>query len=803
MVELTYEDGTTSLAFPYSIADRSCYIPARELNAFAVAADPSRRLQKVTLHNRHFGPAFAIAGLTLNTSAELLAPLLANIPATEPTAKNPEPADAPLEVTVEGNRLVIANKWYRYEFDLAQGFVLDRLINRWNPAANISLGKSSGLRIRMGDTIYTGRCFRAAVEKITPSGVELKLTSLRPALPLEIKVTIAADATQELRFVARGRNLGDTPLAAELVLPAVADLALGTVADTRAFFPQYRTVDTAESIYLRSPYGPEFAVQFMDVYNPKLGVGLMFRTDNVTQRMLDFSMSKNAEGVSSGVHFPAAYNEIAPNAIHEYPKVSLFTHDRDWHAAEQLYTNWVRSWYKPDRSQDKQLFLNAWDLMCYRTSNYLSWMDSRVPPFITADRTKWMTEESLAFEEKRLGHVPDFIHFFNWTYNDKKKQNEYGVFGTPLAYEQVGGLEFFKEGIANIQTKWNRPVSLYTLPDRIRISSIPDKELADDLVKQAWHKEIDTNDQSNVVRASGSVDGIVFLQPANERWIDFFVSDLVAMQRDTGCKLVYLDVFPSFSHLKGFNGASPRDGDMVMIKRLRNELPADVVIWTEYPLTDVASQYADGCLQYYFMDTSEVFARRYNMPDTVADLITEMPFNVQRFSTPTYKTIGLPTYIETGSKPSQVDATFFNGEAFQEDTYRLHHSRIRERLNRGYVVKKEYTDCFNSPNPQPRVYTPVGGMYANLFPGQDRNLWTFFNGRPQTYSGTVIEVPHREGATYRDAWNGRELKPVIENGMAKIALTINPQEAGCVVQDWREPAKDLARAKDIKEGEVK
>ncbi len=72
----------------------------------------------------------------------------------------------------------------------------------------------------------------------------------------------------------------------------------------------------------------------------------------------------------------------------------------------------------------------------------------------------------------------------------------------------------------------------------------------------------------------------------------------------------------------------------------------------------------------------------------------------------------------------------------------------------------------------------------NLFPGHDRKLWTFYNGRPQTYSGNVLEIPHREGARYRDAWNDRELKPVIENGMARIFLTIHPQQMGCVVQDW-------------------
>ncbi len=151
-----------------------------------------------------------------------------------------------------------------------------------------------------------------------------------------------------------------------------------------------------------------------------------------------------------------------------------------------------------------------------------------------------------------------------------------------------GGIDFFRNGIAEIQNKWKRPVSLYTMHDRIRISSVPDEKLVQNLIKHSHHQELDSNDQSNVVRAGGSVDGIVFLQPGNKEWIDFVIEDLVRMQKDTNCQLVYIDVFPSFSQLKGFNGASPRDADMMVVKRLRDALPKDVAIWTEYPLTDVA-----------------------------------------------------------------------------------------------------------------------------------------------------------------------------------------------------------------------
>ena len=144
----------------------------------------------------------------------------------------------------------------------------------------------------------------------------------------------------------------------------------------------------------------------------------------------------------------------------------------------------------------------------------------------------------------------------------------------------------------------------------------------------------------------------------------------------------------------------------------------------------------------------------------------------------------------TGTRPSaftgigQVDTVFVNGEAFRENTFRLHHSRLRSKNNRAYVIKHEFTDCFSSDNPVPWVETAATGLTANLFPGQDRQLWTVFNGRPKTYSGVVLAVPHKQGAKYRDAWNGTDLKPVITDGAAHITLTLDPQQPGCVVQDW-------------------
>jgi hypothetical protein len=569
-------------------------------------------------------------------------------------------------------------------------------------------------------------------------------------------------------------------------LPALAGVAIGDVAQTSIFFPQYRNVNTGGNIALRAPYGPEFTMQFMDIYSRATGVGVMIRTDNAEQQMADFTLRKDDRGVAGGVCFPADYNQLAPGASRTYVPVSLIAHSGDWRDAVAMYRDWVRTWFRPFRSQDKDYLIDAWEVGCYRTSDEISWMDTKVPPFINKERTKWMSDETFEFEEKVHGHKPDIVHFFNWTHNDKKSRNEYGVHGSALAYEQVGGIEFFRKGIDDLQTRLDTPVSLYVIADRFRASAVPDQDLASELIAGAWHQEPDKDaDASSHLRASGQPDGVYFVRFGHPEWTDYMIRDIVQMQRDTGCKLVYIDVFAFWSHLKGYNGTSPRQADLTLLKRLKELLPPDVALWSEYPVTDVESQWHDGSLQYYFLHLNEVFARRYNDSDRAEGIVKEFPVSIGRYVLPHYKSIGLTAYIEAGNSPSQPDAMFVNGEANQEDTWRLHHSRIRAKLNRAYDVKRAYNDCFTTENPLPQVDTVVEGIVANRFPGEKRTLWTLYNGRPKTYAGVVLAVPHQEGATYRDAWNGKELTPTIENGIAKISLTLDPQQPGCIVQELK------------------
>jgi len=73
-------------------------------------------------------------------------------------------------------------------------------------------------------------------------------------------------------------------------------------------------------------------------------------------------------------------------------------------------------------------------------------------------------------------------------------------------------------------------------------------------------------------------------------------------------------------------------------------------------------------------------------------------------------------------------------------------------------------------------------VFANRFPGDGRVLWTLYNARYQTVRGEVLAVPHRDGAVYEDAWQGRRLTPRVADGMAYLETELAPQGLGCLVQ---------------------
>jgi hypothetical protein len=769
VVEIVYAQGDADWAFPYSPADRG-YCLQRALGTYVVPADPRRELKSLVFHNRFYGASFNLAAVTLNSGpATTLTPSRVNPPPYR-VANVPRPATQQARFVQDGNRLTIENGDYLCQIDCASGFEISRLAHKWSSQAAIALGSGSGLEVYLGDRVLTGRDFK--LEKLDVAGcmTSISLLSKESSVPLRLTIHISADSTQQLTFGAVAANMGESPLAARIRFPMLKRLAIGGVPDTWMFFPQCRNVCTKQPGTYFAPNDRPFVMQFFDVFNPRAGVGVALLTHNLNQDVLDYSVRKNARGVEAFVQYPDEYHVIRPGGEMKLTDTCLVFHGGDWHGALAAYQGWLQTWYKPVKTQGLDWWRRSFTLRSHMAARGYSW----VAPIFDAEKNRYRFEDLRKEDEAYLGLKPDVFHLGGWV--DRKNLHD-GDFnsGDYAPKDFTGGADVLRAAIRQAQGNGIR-VSLYTIPDRVAKLSRVGKDLGPQIAG---------------VKANGALqqdERCWYVCIGEKQWQDRYVAALKRAQKETGADAIYVDVF---GYTRGYACHSKTHGHEVpmnvnkvcnqLIRRLREELPEGVAIWSEFLLPDVNSQFTSGNITYYFLTLHDYMVPSYDLPDR-APSFTPLAQSVHRFAFPHIKQFGFPVGFESGPCSHELRFLFFNGEGVDDVGWLLYDSRDLARVRNWLAIQREFADCFASQRPQPLVSTEAGEVYANEFPGGGRTAWTLFNARFVTYRGPVLCVDHRPGDIYYDAWNHKPLKPEIRDGRATISVGLDPQGLGCVVR---------------------
>ena len=307
-VELRYADGESDLAFPYSLADGG-YALQRMLGVYAVAADPTRKLNQVLVRNRVFGLTFSVAAATVNTSPRRLLPRLARPPAAPVATIPPTPRPRSPYLRREGQTLALGNRYYEVAVDCREGFALTRLTNHYADLA-MPLAPGSGLEVRSGDTVLTGRAF--SVETLAVDGLtaRIALRSTVPGVPLRLELALTADTSAELKLQARVSNTGREGFGARIRFPMLRGVQLGAEEDTWLCFPRYSSVVTNRRGLFISPNDRSFCLQFVDASNPRRGGGVSLLTRNLSCAPLVYALGKTASGVTTYLEYPEEYYRL-------------------------------------------------------------------------------------------------------------------------------------------------------------------------------------------------------------------------------------------------------------------------------------------------------------------------------------------------------------------------------------------------------------------------------------------------------------------------------------------------------------
>ncbi len=784
-VEAVYADGESEWAFPYSLADGN-FVVQRFLGCYAMTVDARRPLRAFRLYNRYRNRTglFGVAAVTLNRSAA------DNIPEA---ARNPRlyrqsigksqvsAAKARLEWDKHQGLLTVGNRDYTATFDLKDGFSI-RAIRHLGAPEELAQHAEGGLAIRSGANYLTGKDFE--LEKIDISGqrAQLQLKSKVAAVPLALAVTIQGDLPDRLQLTAAIENRGDTEMSPTVQFPLLRNVQFGAPADHWLYFPRYRAILTDQECVLEAPGNERaFFVQFFDIFNPAADIGLGLLTDNRRQDILDYQLSKNADGVTAGIRHPGAWGRLAPGRGRELAPVSLIFHRGDWHTALQCYQDWVAGWFKPQRDGGLDWWRNAFLLRAELTMRPFTW---NVPAYDEKQQCfRFMELMQLAHD--RLGVKPDILHLSGWNtpayypgeaprtgelarnYNDGefKAENYHG-----------GRTGQLVEALESLRQKDGIALSLYSIP-----AYLPKASPRGRTVGAA----------TTTIRADGSsVQDAQCYFPCPWAWTEIYVEALAEAQRNTRAQAIYVDIFP---FPRGYSCYSPNHGHEVplnvnaaggrLLRLLRAALPEGVAIWSEDPVMDVDMQYQNGSISYDCVPTQEHRSPLHGNDGPLPPALIP-PQNIARFAFPKFKNFALFSGYDSGTPISHdFDMVFFNGLGFYDVTYGILNERARERMSKALKIEKKYADCFSSDKPSAWVETLGDYIFANRFPGRGRTLWTLYNGRFQTYRGSVLRVPHQPGMRYFDLWNGGEIVPVkVIGNQAELALVLPPQGLGCILQ---------------------
>ena len=166
------------------------------------------------------------------------------------------------------------------------------------------------------------------------------------------------------------------------------------------------------------------------------------------------------------------------------------------------------------------------------------------------------------------------------------------------------------------------------------------------------------------------------------------------------------------------------------------------------------SQFQDGALGYSVAQGSESLS-----PHRI-DLF--------RFQFPRFKVFQLVSYnnfVEGGW--DLLKFPFFNGEGtwlgnaipegFSPDAQAF--------LRRAFAILHEHRDEFCSDDVEPLVPTLDARVFANRFTAGRKTALTLYNSGFATFRGEVVQVPHRPGCRYVDAFTGQPVPRACGQGI--------------------------------------
>jgi hypothetical protein len=116
VVEVQYTDGAVDEFFPFNLLRQSFLMENHSLGLYLVTPDPSRRISRLRLRDRMSNGAFFLFAATWNSKRPLFPNIAWSGMSLPPVGTPRNPTPAPTQARREGERVILENTYYRFEF---------------------------------------------------------------------------------------------------------------------------------------------------------------------------------------------------------------------------------------------------------------------------------------------------------------------------------------------------------------------------------------------------------------------------------------------------------------------------------------------------------------------------------------------------------------------------------------------------------------------------------------------------------------------------------------------------------------
>ena len=506
-VRIVYENGLEDIAFPYNVS-RDNYRMSGALGVYAVPVS-DYAVKEVVFENRMLETDVSIFAVSVNRAAKAVIPAVKEKNVCEPRISEKT------EVSRNGNVISFVSGALSATIDATSGL---RIASFDNGYAKESVASGNLLKIRTtDDRIITEFDTEILSLEDNTAVVKCKYEALESIVTIGVR-----NDTLDLSLAAK--NIGSEKLSCGIIFPAIDNVSYSDFNDTWYLVPKYQNALGNGHISVYEESAPSFPMQFMDIFSETqcAGLGLLTKEEGLIVRKYGFD--KNDNGASAYVEYPAMYMKLEPGESFTSSPAELFVHKGDWHFTFEKYCSWLKTWYKPVKSQNKSWYRKSYWLLAEITDFYETESFTRFPIWYEKDKKKHNFMDIMEEQKSIYGVYPDILHMWMWTWDEKRKGATWGHYGDE-DYELVGGLEPWKAALRDCSEKTGANISLYLHPTLLTRGYPEEKEyMPDFLVERADGTNISLNGQNVHMR----------MCHANERWRNHILDMYERVYREIG-----------------------------------------------------------------------------------------------------------------------------------------------------------------------------------------------------------------------------------------------------------------------------